>query len=298
MGLGGSVLEYDVGGDNAWFGYLARAGVQVGGVAAVTMTGQLWPKLAYDERGRSVLVELSYSPLGRRRVAPYMSFGVGHFSATLPGAADPVESGVAKALGIGVQVWPLSAWGLDMGAFLRIDGGNGDDELRLSLLYGPVDPRWRQRARLENPVSLQVVWLVPISGPWRFVAPGYLISLGQTISGHHSASLGMALVHWQIPFGSSGAYEYDTRAALFAPAWRWVENPTAPRRAYVQAGPLLSGMVEGPDDGFRGGVHAGVGYDLGLRQIGVSGGATLLWLSRADSRGDQRGVLLQAGLTF
>jgi hypothetical protein len=60
----------------------------------------------------------------------------------------------------------------------------------------------------------------------------------------------------------------------------------------------MSGMIEGPDDGFRAGLHVGVGYDLGLPAIGLSGGASFLWLTRADSRGDQRGIMLRAGIAF
>lgn len=297
IGLGGSIFEYDVGGEQAWRGYLARVGLQAGSVADVMLTGQLWPELAFEQQGRSLLLEVHYSLVASRRVAPYVLFGIGAFRAhDLDGTVT--ESGPAKALGLGFQVRPLRDWGLDVAGVVRIDNGNGDDELRAALFYAPHDVQPPSAARVARPVSAQLGWLVPITGPWRFVEPAYVLTMARAIRGRHATSLSMMLVHWQIPSGNPRGYEWDTRAAIMLPAWRWFSNPAGARRPYLQAGPLLSVMLEGPDCCFRGGVHTGAGYDWGISAIGLSASLTLIWLVRNDERADQRSMLFQIGVGF
>lgn len=298
LAAGGSILEYDVGGEKAWRGYLLRGGVQVGDFGSVTLAAQFWPELAYDTDGRSTLLEASYFPLGRQTVAPYLAFGAGRFSASLPGAPDGSTSGTATMLAIGIQVWPLSSWGLDVAGVVRYDAGNDDDELRVSLMYSPLADRWRRGAAMENPVRIGVAWLVPLGGPWRFVEPAYLVSVDRRVSGHHAVSVATGLVHWQIPLRGTAGYAWDTRAALVLPTWSWFTELLRPTRAHLEAGPLLSAMVEGPDAGVRGGLHAGVGGAVALPEVGLSAGVSLLWLSRADTDGDQTGLLLQLAVTF
>src|SRR6266700_6146718 len=71
-----------------------------------------------------------------------------------------------------------------------------------------------------------------------------------------AAALTIALLHWQIPGQRSlVSYLWDTRAILLMPAWRRGKND-GNLRWYAQAGPSVSLMIEGPDEGFRGGANA------------------------------------------
>jgi hypothetical protein len=99
--------------------------------------------------------------------------------------------------------------------------------------------------------------MAAFSGPWRLSEPGYGLRFASQISGRHWGGVDLALLHWRIPDPVRiGGYAWDTRAALLMPKWsyRLLDSPI---EVGVQGGVVLSTMVEGPDDGFRGGMSGG-----------------------------------------
>ncbi|GIW51484.1 MAG: hypothetical protein KatS3mg081_0839 [Gemmatimonadales bacterium] len=295
--LGASILEYDYAGDRPFRGLAFRAGAEFGDVFDAVLTGERWSRLG-SSAGWSVLLEASYWPIGRRLVAPYLFFGLGRFD-----NEPAVPAGMSKGLGLGLAVRVASPVALRVEGLIRIDAGAGNDQLRALVAVAPWGRRlsqvgWRRHAQFH------VFGMLPLSGPWRFVEPGYAMRFTTDLFGRHSGGIAIALLHWQIrnPASPTG-YSWDTRAVLLMPEWRYrlLGSSTA---FNARGGPLLSVMVEGPDDGFRGGGHVGIGLDREIGPLLASAGIDLMWLARnprpsvESDRTDQRSVLIGLGVGF
>ena len=214
-----------------------------------------------------------------------------------PGSSRSSFGGRATAFGLGLHGRVRSAWGLRIEGLVRIDARVLDDELRGFLTYAP--PMHGPASSLPAPqVTTAVYWMAPLAGPWHFVDPGYALKFATPVSPQTAASLTLALVHWRIPSS------FDTRAVLMLPGFRW-RGLERGGRLYVQGGPLVSVMVEGPDEGTRGGLHLEIGGRTGAGRLSATGGWGWMWLSRkpdpvfrAGTGADQHGLLAHIGLTF
>ena len=294
--IGTGVLEFDPSDDRAFQGYAMRAGLQLNRFLDVTTAGQYWADLQ-GLRGRAIHLEGLFYPLGRPPVAPYVVFGIGHFAVSPgPGSSRSPFAGRATAFGLGLHGRVRGAWGLRIEGLVRIDALALDDELRGFLTYAP--PMQSPASSLPAPqVTAAAYWMAPLAGPWRFVEPGYGLKFATPLSPQAAASLTLALVHWRIPSS------FDTRAVLLLPGFR--RRLEHGGRLYVQGGPLLSVMVEGPDEGTRGGLHLEIGGRAGAGRLSATGGLGWMWLSRspdpvygASTGADEHGVLAHIGLTF
>jgi len=276
---------------------VVRAGLQLNQFLDVAVAGQYWADLE-GLRGRAIHLEGILYPVRRPRVAPYVLVGVGHFAVSrTPGSTRGTFGGRATAFGIGLHGRVWGAWGLRVEGLVRIDDAALDDELRGFLTYAPGMPR--PVSLLPAPyVTTAVYWMTPLAGPWRFVEPGYALKFAAPFSTRGAVALTMALVHWHIPSS------FDTRAVLMMPGLRW-NRPGSNGRVYIQGGLLASVMVEGPDDGTRGGLHFEIGGRLGGGRASVTAGVGWMWLSRAqnpfftvDPGTDQHGLLAHIGIAF
>jgi len=300
--LGVSILESDQSGDDAFKGFVFRGGIALGAFADLTVSGEHWPELG-PRKGWALQGEANIYPVGRRRVAPYLLLHLGHFWATLPpGSIYTSEfSGRSTgfALGFHARVWdPL---GVRLEGVIRYDAGGGDDQLRALVTYAPG---LAQAGRVPAEVSAVVYGMTRASGPWHFVEPAYALKFATRMTQRDAAALTIALLHWQIPGQRSlVSYLWDTRAILLMPAWRRGKND-GNLRWYAQAGPSVSLMIEGPDEGFRGGANAELVGSVRLGTLPrLTGGIGWIWIVRGVSDSsvggtDQRGLLFHAGMTF
>lgn len=294
---GGSVLEYDYAGDRPFRGLALRAGVEFTDVFDLVLTGEHWAHLG-TEPGWSALVEAAYWPVGRQLLAPYLLFGLGRFDNT------PVNpAGTSQAVGLGLAGRIARPVTLRLEGLVRIDAGAGNDQLRAFVGLTPWRPVSR-RLRGRRHAQFTTLAMLPLSGPWRFVEPGYEVRFATELLGRHSAGVAIALLHWQMRDPSRiGGYSWDTRAVLLMPEWRYrlLGSSTA---FTAHGGPLLSVMVEGPDDGFRGGAHVGLTLGQRLGPLLASTGIDLMWLVRNPQPvfdvdpTDQRSALLRLGIGF
>lgn len=301
--LGGSILEFDYGGDQAFRGYALRGGVSLHSFLDLATLVERWPDLAGRD-GWAIQAEGAYYPLRRPVVAPYVLLAVGHFAvSSRSGSPNSGIGGLATSLALGVQTRIWSGFGLRLEGVVRSDAGAGDDELRGFVTYGGN----RSPAPSGVPPARAAVVLygmVPLSGPWRFVEPGYAVKFVTPVSLQQGAAMTVALFHWQIPSAAlPGAYEWDTRAVFVMPGWQWSgKEPLA--WLYLRGGPAVSVMLEGPDKGTRAGLHFDVGASGHVVFVPVTASVGWLWLVRNAPGGaltpgtDQRGLLVSAGVGF
>lgn len=301
VSLGRTVLEWDYGGDDAFWGWSARGGVALGPLADVTLGVEHWPQLGPSARGWSYQAEVSIYPLGRGLVAPYVLFGLGHFSAIPPeGSSYERLSGHSTALAFGLDARLPAPLRVRLEGVARIDAGGGDDQLRAFLTYAPRAAGWDGASHHGEAA---VYGMVRLSGPWHFVGPGYGLKLATGVSQDDALALTLILLHWQVPSSSgNGRYLWDTRAILLMPGWRRAVR-AGKAEWYVQLGPALQMMIEGPDFGLRGGANAEIGGSVRLGSLPrMTGGIGWLWIVRGPgylvSPTDERGLLLHAGIAF
>jgi hypothetical protein len=280
-----------------------RAGGELADIADLALTIERWPRLGAGQ-GWSALVEGAFWPIGRQLAAPYLFFGLGRFQNHLTGTAQAAPiSGISKALGFGVSGRILRQVSLQLEGLIRLDAGAGDDQLRALVGVAPWRPTLRLGRRTRR-TEVMMLGMAAFTGPWRLTAPAPGLRFASRISGRHWGGVDLALLHWRIPDPARvGGYAWDTRAALLMPKWSY-RLLNSPIEIGVQGGLLLSTMVEGPDDGFRGGMSGGLSVARRLGPIAVTTGADLIWLTRnprAVSPGgtsDQRAALLKLGLGF
>jgi hypothetical protein len=298
-------MEFDYGGDDAFRGIGLRAGVGLGAMVELAVGAEHWPDLRPYDGGWSVQAEGSMYPLGRRRVAPYLLLHLGHFWATLPSGSIYTRRGLSgrtTGLALGFHGRVLDPLGVRVEGVLRFDAGGGNDQLRGFITYTPGV----QHLPVPSAQMAVVVYgMVRMSGPWQnFVEPAYALKFTTGLSERDAAALTIALLHWQIPGRRQFAsYLWDTRAALLMLGWQRGRR-SGNVRWYVQAGPAMSVMMEGPDWGLRGGAHAEFGGSVRAGSLpGLAVGLGGVWIVRSASDAavpptDQRGLLVHAGVAF
>lgn len=297
VAVGAGVLEYDRGGDQPFRGYAVRAGVQLGWAFDLTASVQWWPDLG-EYRGRAVQAEASFYPIGRPVIAPYLLLAFGRFSATpVSSMSGTSDAGAAKGVALGVHARVAGPWGVRVEGLARIDASAFDDELRVFAVYAPR-PRGRVGPARRPSSRLSAGAMAAFSGPWRFAEPLYALDLTSPVSQRVSVVFTIGLAHWRI--GNA----WDTRAVVLMPG---LQRALMSGRLDValSAGPMLTVMLEGPDNGVRGGAHLDVSGGVKVAKVRAIMGASFFWFVRSpyaghvsDSGEDQRGLFLRGGLAL
>ena len=290
MSVGG-VIGFDLRGGAAR-GLMLRGGIQPHAFFDAAASVQFWPGTG---RGRgdyilAITAEAAYHPGPREAVIhPYILFGVGHFN------MGRGYTGLSGSLGLGFNVPIVKRISVQLEGIVFSLGGGVTGETRAAITYSQTPPARRQFDR-GSQVGPTLMWLAAFTGPWRATRPAYGVTFGGPIADRYDITTTFAVAFWEIPNGSVRGYEWDTGSFWALPAVEWRLRPQS--AVYLIGGPATAIMFEGPDAGFRGGVHAGVGWRgvLGWLQGTVS--ASGFWLIRTEvGRGaDQRGLLLRAGV--
>ena len=300
--IGGSIFEFDERGP--YYGVAARAGIGVVSYFDLVLTVEHWASLG-SLVGWSSQLEGALYPVGRRVVSPRVILGTGWFWASPEGSSTSRAgfNGSASSFGLGVRVWPGGSLAFNFDALVRFDAGvSGNAELRGLVEYTPGTLERRPLAG-RGRVALLALGMVPVAGPWRFTEPGYAVRFATPpLAGHHSGSLAVALLHLRIPHPTiEGAYGWDTRAVLINPGWQW-DTGSQLGQVSVRAGPALTLMFEGPDQGMRAGARIEIGTTVRLGPVPVTVGAGWLWTIRGETASastpgtDLHGVILSAGI--
>jgi hypothetical protein len=167
---------------------------------------------------------------------------------------------------------------------MRSDGEGYNAEFRIMGGWAPV----LREMESSGPflVAVGTWWLLPVSGPWEFVEPAYMIRFSRPEVGSWGGSFGLGVLHWQIPGRVQfRPYIWDTRALLAEPAIDW-RTQHGPAEVQVTGGPTLAVMGEGPGDGPSVGAHLRAGVSFGSR-ASVAGNVGWFWL-RSTNQGDTR----------
>lgn len=288
-----------------WESSQEAAGIGVrGGVRTpygdIVATLETWP----DVRSfhiTTILIEASYLLRPRERVTPFLLLGLGHARSRYHGDASRWTNldGTAASFGLGLE-WTTGRW-LDVRTegLLRTDDGGYNGAIRMLVGWTPDrgDPAPLPMARHVDVVAY---WMTPVSGPWRFVEPGYGFRVSR-IHDRLGGSLTFAIFHWQIP-GEAFLRDYvwDTRAFVAQPALEW--HPRKLQSLAVRGGPVITMMGEGPGNGASLGGHLEAAWAPSWTAP-FSVGAGWLWMRHdtEDARytaADQHGLMLFGGLHF
>lgn len=285
-------------------GVVARAGLALAQTEAALSWGR-WPdvgRFGYQ----SIQLELTLPLVQAASSALHVVFGVGatNIADTGSGAQpEAVGNHASAAYGFGLDVKPNSWLGLRGDVFIRSDGGAWNGAWRVLGGYAP-----RPHALATNMSSrfdAAISWLNAMAGPWRSVEPAYSLRLSHSLAECLSLSLGVQLIHWEIPNADRPAgYVWDTRSFLGVPALEW-GPPGAPFLA-LRAGPAFASMGEGPDAGVTAGANVSVDLKLrGIVALPFTIGGGWLWLAREGGAGsesatgaDQHDVLLTVALSL
>jgi len=304
MGAAGvAVIEFEVLGEHAYRGSFLRAGAQIGWLADVAVLGEYWPDLG-GYRGLTLALEGTVYPIGKRRVAPYVTVDLGYFRADpkITGTFSPIR-GVLRALTLGVRGHVARGVGVGVEANARVDANHFDDGVRAYAFFAPA-VRAPAAGRHPSHVWVQVGGMSVIAGPWHLVEPAYQVGFETPFGSTRALGIDLALLHWDIRSPSVPYAIWDTRAVLADVLLRW--RPAGAAGAVsVGAGPLISLMLEGPDVGLRPG--AAVAFDVRppLGAFAPVFSVKYVWLHRSDaaatsevSGADQRGVVIAGGIGF
>lgn len=279
-------------------GLVLRGGVRH---ALIDLTGtmELWQRVG-DFSVATVLVEATY-PLRPRTagVTPFFLLGVGHAWSSYHGDASRWENldGTAASIGLGLE-WPVgAAWGIRTEGLFRTDDGGQNVAARLLLGWHEPDLEL-EAADMEGSADAVVYWMVPVSGPWRFVDPGFGFRFSR-FRERWGGSLTFAVYHWQIP-GDAFLRNYivDTRAFIAQPAVEW--HPLGSEALALRGGPSITLMGEGPGDGASFGGHLETSWSpVWARGLTVGLGWSWMRHDTSDSRytsADQNGLMLFGGI--
>jgi hypothetical protein len=281
-----------------------RGGVAVGPLVELTVGGERWPDLHPYENGWAVQTEGSVYPLGRRRLAPYFLLHIGYFRTAIPEGSiytRRVLGGRTTGVALGLHARVLDPLGIRLEGVARYDAGGADAQVRALVTWTPGAGRWPVPAAQA---AVVVYGMARLSGPWHFVEPGYGLELSTDLTARDAARLTVSVVHWQIPGPRRllVPYLWDTRAVLLMPGWQRGRRQGS-LRWYLEAGPAMSLMFEGPDYGLRAGAQVELGGSIRWRSVpGVTAGVGYLWVTRGAASTvpatDQRGLLAHAGIAF
>ncbi|GIW51496.1 MAG: hypothetical protein KatS3mg081_0851 [Gemmatimonadales bacterium] len=303
LSLGAMVLWYDAGGDAPFHGYAVRVGSALAPVLGLSVSGEYWPELG-PRRAWAIQGEAIFFPVGRRRLAPYLMLHLGHFWTALPpGTIYTTEpAGLTKGFGLGFHGRVRDPLGISLEGLVRFDPRAANEQVRALVTYAPGIQRW---PRPVAQLGLFVYGMIRLSGPWHFVEPGYGIESVTWVTTRDALALTVAVLHWQIPEPRRllVPYLWDTRAVLVVPAWRRGKHDGI-LRWYIEGGPALTTMIEGPDGGLRAGANVEVGGSVDLRSLPrLTAGVGWFWVVRSSSDDlvrptDQHGLLFQGGIGF
>lgn len=298
-----SIVEFDVVGERAYRGSFLRGGAQVGWLADLAVLGEYWPDLG-GYRAFAFALEGTVYPVGKRRVAPYVTVDLGYFRADpkIAGVLSPIR-GILRALVVGVRGYVAHGVGVGVEANARVDANHFDDGVRAYAFFAPA-VRPPPAGHPPSHVWVQVGGMSVIAGPWHLVEPALQIGFETPFDATRALGIDLALLHWTIRNPPTPFTIWDTRAVLADVLLRW--RPGGPAGAVsVGAGPLASLMLEGPDVGLRPG--AAVAFDARppLGAFAPVFSVKYVWIHRSDaaatsevSGADQRGVVIAGGIGF
>lgn len=273
-------------GDLAAGGLSARAGVETAGFG-IGLTVSRWPDVG-SFRLVNAQVEVEVDLGSPRLVTPTLVTAMGYTAGEYLGTgAAIVPKGPSAAYGVGLKVRPRAPFGFRADAFIRTDDGGWNAELRMLAGYMPSPESPLPSSDLE----VETFWLLPLTGPWELVEPGYGVGLSRPLAENVHGALGLAVVHWRIP--TERGYSWDTRSFLAMPGveWRGGRWPLS-----LRVGPALAAMGEGPDSGASLGASARTTWRPSFAGLPLHAGVGALWL--ALSAEDQLGLTMHAGIGF
>ena len=288
VGLSAYSAEFE-GDDASDIGLTLKGGIRI---PYLDITGlvERWDQIN-GSRFSSVLLEASYYFAGQRRVAPFVIVAAGHTWQRYTGdyPIDLADDGAAAGFGLGVRV--SAALGIDarVEGLLRTDVGGYSGAARALLGWAPalLDPS-PERYMAHGDAFLS--WMVPISGPWRFVEPGFGLRFARSAN-RWGGSLGLAVFHWDIPGdmyagvpGLERRYIWDTRAFVATPGVVWHAQATLP--VELRAGPSIVIMGEGPGNGANFGGHLEAVVSS-RSPVAVGAGVGWFWM-QSENLGDSR----------
>ncbi len=304
MGAAGvAVIEFDVLGEQAYRGTFLRAGAQIGWLVDVAVLGEYWPDLG-GYRGFTLALGGTVYPVGKRRVAPYVTVDLGYFRADpkIAGTLSPIR-GPLRALTLGVRGHVTHGVGVGVEANARVDANHFDDGIRAYAFFAPA-VRPPAVGQPPSHVSVQVGGLSVIAGPWHLVEPVYQVGFETPLDSTRALGIDLALLHWDIRSPSTPFPIWDTRAVLADVLLRWRPGGTA-GVVSVGGGPLTSLMLEGPDVGIRTGAAVAFDARLPLGAFAPVFSVKYVWIHRSDagatsevSGADQRGIVMAGGIGF
>lgn len=261
-----------------------------------------WPEVE-EFRISSAHAEMTYFPAGRRAVAPLLLLGVGYTRSSYLGSRPLFEEldGLSAAYGVGLEV---ALWRAAVGraeAVLRTDDGGYNAGVRALVGWAPHPPG-ASSPLPDAGTAFRLSWMLPLSGPWRLVEPGYFVRFERPYHELLSGSLAFGVLHWQIP-GEAFMRDYiwDTRAFVALPGVDWY--PWTERLLSLRGGPAIIMMGEGPGNGVNLGAHLEVAVSR-LRDLPVEIGVGWLWMRTPDgadtrvSGTDQNGLTIAGGIRF
>lgn len=279
------VAEFGEGGLSSG-GLSAKGGVEAAGFG-IGLTLSRWPNVG-SFRLINAQIEVEVDLGSPRLITPTLVTAMGYTSGEYLGTgAAIVPKGTSAAYGVGLKVRPRAPFGFRADAFIRTDDGGWNAELRMLAGYMPTTS-----SRLpSSDLAFETFWLLPLTGPWELVEPGYGVGLARPLFENFHGALGLAVIHWRIP--TEAGYSWDTRSFLATPGleWRGGRLPLS-----VRAGPALAAMGEGPDSGASLGTSARTTWRPALLGLPLQAGVGVLWLALSDE--DQLGFTMHAGIGF
>ena len=273
-------------GDLSSGGLSAKGGVEISGFG-IGLTLSRWPDVgSFRLINAQIEVEVD---LGRARlITPTLVTAMGYTSGEYLGTRAAIApEGPSAAYGLGFKVRPRAPFGFRADAFIRTDDGGWNAELRMLAGYMPSTDSPLPSSDFE----VETFWLVPLTGPWELVEPGYGVGLSRPLTENFYGALGLAFIHWRIP--TERGYSWDTGSFLATPGVEWLGDrwPLS-----VRVGPALAAMGEGPDSGASLGASARTTWRPSFVGLPLQAGIGALWL--ALSAEDQLGFTLHAGIGF
>jgi hypothetical protein len=290
-------MVFDAGSDEVVTGLALRGGLSLFPVLDLTADFEHWPRMG-RYTAWAMQIESSFYPLSHPAVAPYVLLALGYFNASNENPARPDRRGLSHGIGLGVKVSENRGFGVRLEGVLRVNAGSNDTQIRA---FATLSPRRQLNLEARPEASLALSGMVPVSGPWHFVDPGYAAKFATPVASRAALGLSVTVIHWQIadPGPATAGYLWDTYAALLASGLR-IRLFDGPVSLHAQAGPAVSSMIEGPDAFLRPGGQLEIAGTLERGPVPLTVSAGWLWLNRTATPsipgGDLHGLLVSAGI--